>query len=406
MVYLRKISAILIVVFVLILLLISFFQGRESKEEMSKDEIKKKVGASTIPVVVYPAKKDTLVLYTVTTGITRGKREAEIVVEVSGKVVEKNIEEGQFVRKGDVLLKLDDTEYRVALDEANARLIKAQVEFGIMLKERGENRIKNLPDLEKLESIYQEKLHKFQKGEIPLSEMDEAFLKYQQALIFSGKAIEEVLAAKSGLTEAFTAYKRAWLNLQRCTIKAPFSGVVGDISVEPFEYINSGQLICKITDLSRLKVEVNVLESDYGKIKPNANALVEIPGTGKSIKGKVIGLSPFMDREKRIGKAIVEIPGYKGMKSGMEVKVKIETERYPNLLLVPREALLEREGKSLIFVVREGEAIWNYVTPGRMNDEWVEIKKSDFGLEVGEPVIVKGHYTLAHKAKVNIVEEK
>jgi RND family efflux transporter MFP subunit len=404
---LRKASVILLTLFIITMLVVSYFRGEEKSEKPSKEELKKMVKKTALPVKTEPARKDTLILYTTTTGLTRGIKEADIMVEVSGKIIKRYVEEGQWVRKSQPLFQLDDTDYRVALDEANARLIKAQVEFGLMMQERGKNDVQQLPKLQQLERTYKEKLHQFQQGKISLTELDNAFLEYRQALIFSGKAQEEVLAAKSGLTEAFTAYKKAWLNVQRCKIEAPFSGIVGDIQVEPFEYISAGTIVCKITDLSKIRVEASILESDFVKIKKTANAWIEIPGTKKQlIKGKVVGLSPFIDREKRTGTAVIEIPGEKGITSGMEVKIRIETARYPNLLIVPRRAVLEREGKTLIFVVRDGEAVWNYVKTGKMNDDWVEILDADFGLEPGEPVIVEGHYTLAHKARVKIVGGK
>jgi multidrug efflux pump subunit AcrA (membrane-fusion protein) len=84
----------------------------------------------------------------------------------------------------------------------------------------------------------------------------------------------------------------------------------------------------------------------------------------------------------------------------MFATVHIETDVLPQRLLVPRAALLVRDGRSLVFTVEHSIAKWHYVETGESNDELLEIRR---GLAVGDTVIVDGHYTLAHEAPVSVI---
>ena len=88
----------------------------------------------------------------------------------------------------------------------------------------------------------------------------------------------------------------------------------------------------------------------------------------------------------------------------MFATVRLAVNRYQNRLLVPREAVVVRDQKKLVFIVREGKAFWCYVETGLENDEFIEITNSVFDLKAGEPVIVEGHFALAHNAPVEVIE--
>jgi hypothetical protein len=77
--------------------------------------------------------------------------------------------------------------------------------------------------------------------------------------------------------------------------------------------------------------------------------------------------------------------------------VKLETDILTNRLLVPKEALLVRDQRTLVFVAKSGLAKWQYVDGGEENEQYLEIKS---GIAVGDTVIVAGHYTLAHDARI------
>jgi multidrug efflux pump subunit AcrA (membrane-fusion protein) len=89
------------------------------------------------------------------------------------------------------------------------------------------------------------------------------------------------------------------------------------------------------------------------------------------------------------------------LKPGMHAEVEIAADVYPARLLVPQEAVLVRGGRRLVFAVEGGLAKWKYIEAGLENERFVEVLG---GVAEGEDVIVEGHLTLAHDAKVKIVE--
>ncbi len=83
----------------------------------------------------------------------------------------------------------------------------------------------------------------------------------------------------------------------------------------------------------------------------------------------------------------------------MHAEVEIAAEIYEDRLLIPQDAVLVRMGRKLAFVVEEGIAKWRYIEVGLENEDYAEVLD---GIKEGETVIIEGHFTLAHDAKVRI----
>lgn len=120
----------------------------------------------------------------------------------------------------------------------------------------------------------------------------------------------------------------------------------------------------------------------------------------KKFLGKVIEVNPSIDLTKRTAVVTVLLnnPGLL-IKPGMFASVKIGTQTFSNVLLIPHSSLLVRENSTLVFTLENGLALWQYITVGLSNDKYYIVKK---GLSVGDTVIVGGNYNLAHQSKVKI----
>jgi len=349
-----------------------------------------------------PVIKGDLLLYVNANGIVRASEELEITSNISGIISNLDIYEGKTVNKGDLLIGLDDREYELALTDAKAKVTDARIEYGFLMKEMTADKTENpqaqeiQKQIDKLEELYKTK--KIEEKEYN-NQRDELDMK----LLFSGAKREEVVINKSGLTTAINSYKRAKLNFEYTKITAPFSGAVGDFDLVKGQRINSGQKLCKLFNTSALKIDVGVLESDVTKIKINGSAKIEIPSVpGQTFTGKVVNVSPYIDKETKTCKVTIQIQNASSkLKPGMFVKVNIETTNLQNRVLIPKEALLVRDKRPLVFVVEDGLAKWKYIEMGEQNDEFIEVLS---GVEPGENVIVEGQYTLAHDAKVKVIK--
>jgi hypothetical protein len=87
---------------------------------------------------------------------------------------------------------------------------------------------------------------------------------------------------------------------------------------------------------------------------------------------------------------------------GMFATAQIEFNSFENILMAPKAAVIERDNKTLLFIVQDGKAIWCYVECGLENDMFIEIKKSKFDLAKDDMVIIDGHYNLVHETPVKI----
>jgi multidrug efflux pump subunit AcrA (membrane-fusion protein) len=124
------------------------------------------------------------------------------------------------------------------------------------------------------------------------------------------------------------------------------------------------------------------------------------------MRGRIDAVLPMVDSVKRTGRVIVRVPGEGALRPGMYADVQLEAQRLTGRRLVPTKAIIERDTRPLVFVVRDGRAQWTYIVPGRSNGVETEVlPDSSTGVipvEPGDQVIVDGHLTLTHDAAVSV----
>jgi multidrug efflux pump subunit AcrA (membrane-fusion protein) len=150
---------------------------------------------------------------------------------------------------------------------------------------------------------------------------------------------------------------------------------------------------------------VGVLESDIGFLDVGRPALLAIPALGDTLPITVDVISPRFDRDSRTCQVLLRLENPTGkIRPGMYVRAIISGQRFPERLLVPKEAILTRDGRPLLFKVEDKRAKWVYLSLGRQNDDVVEIDQVLQGgsLSPGDLVIINNHLTLSHEAKVKV----
>lgn len=362
--------------------------------------------AAPLPVKVAPARVADLEKRIKSPGEVFTERKVILKAEVKGVLKKLNIQEGRQVRSGEVLAELDDTPYRLQLEQDEASRLKALSELLLDRLFQQPELAGNSADLENLKKAEEaflkaEESHK--KGLISQDELDKTRRDYELALIGSGLKRDEIIAASKGLTQAEVNVKRARMELEKTRITAPFAGVVTQIKVAPGENIEAGREICTLVDLSQLKIEAKVLETLIGKVKVGREADVRFSAyPGKVFQGRVAAISPLVSPAEKTCSVFIHLDNPSGeIKPGMHAEVEIVSEIFPGRLLVPQAAVLVRGGRPLVFVVENGLAKWRYIQTGEENEQLVEVLD---GVKEGEQVIVEGHLTLAHDSPVRVVE--
>jgi RND family efflux transporter MFP subunit len=415
MVLSKKVLTIILIIIGICIALYFFVirNGAQSEEEQASQDTAQateNVPETPIPVKVDTAKVGELIISLKSPGEAVTNRMVTIKSEVSGIIKKLNVEEGLHVREGDLLMELDDRQFRLELERAQADRLSKLSE--LLLEKQFESTEMAIPqsemdEIQKAKQEYERVQGLYKKGMISENEFDEAYRQYELALIQSGEKKDEIRSASKGLTQAEIAVKTAQMNLEKTKILAPFSGIITDIQVSPQEHIANGREFFVLVNISRIQVHAKVLESEIGKMKQGREVVLRFSAyPDKVFEGRVKSISPIVNPEDKTCKVIIDVANPREeIKPGMHAEVEIAAEIHENKLLVPQEAVLDRGGRKLAFVVEEGLAKWRYVQVGLENDQYAEILPSERegeGIKEGETVIVDGHFTLAHDARVTI----
>lgn len=340
-----------------------------------------------LPVVGEPVHQGDLVLTVSTTGQVRADRIARLRAETGGTITGLRVTAGSSVRQGDTLLQLDPRPFDLAVREAEAALAEAQIRLSGNLSS------------------------------------DAILLGPGQDTVRARNAV-----ALSGVPAAEVRLERARLDRERAAVMAPFDGVVDQVSVSTGERLSAGQDIATIVDMTHLRVTAQVLEHDLPFVRIGGVALITTPAQGGTpIRGRILSILPLVDTVARAGRVEVGLsagddgaaharpvlPGFVGdahgrpvLRPGMYTDVRLEATRLPNRILVPARAVIERDGRPLVFVAKGGRAQWVYILPGRSNGLETEVlpdsSTGQIPVGVGDTVLVEGHLTLTHDAPIRV----
>ena len=331
-------------------------------------------------------------------GYVTARRRATVASKITGKLVEVNVEEGQAVRQGQVLARLDDAQLRatLALTEAQAEVARRGVRENEVRLTEAKLSVDRLSRLVKQGVSTQAEL-----------EAAEAQLGSYDARIAAAR--EEVRVAEQQIVLART-------NLDDTVIRAPFSGVAisKDAQVgETVSPMSSGGFtrtgICTIVDMDSLEVEVDVNEAYIVRVRPNqpvSAALDAYPDA--PIPGRVITTVPTADRQKatvlvRIGFDTLDariLPDMGVKVTFLREDEETEADAARAVALVPKAAIRAEGSQSYAFVVSgEGVVDRRAVRVGGTDGDRVEVIA---GLNAGERVVVSPPPELASGARVTV----
>lgn len=340
------------------------------------------------------------------TGYLEPWKKVEVRSEASGRVVARQVEEGGHVGAGDLLVRLDDRDRVLELAEARAEWLRIQagwaLDFGRHDEPRADAASSPRPagdggaeELRRAERLLRE-------GLISRQELDETRRRLEATRILSGEQRGEIRAASTGLAQAEQKVERARLALERTRILAPFAGRIADLAVESGQHITPGDPLLTLMQDDRLKVDVGVLEADIVRVREGGPARVRIPSAdGLELQGTVYTVNPKVEPGTGTGRVTVAIPNPRGLLlAGLFATVELEVGRLADRLLVPAASLLERQGRTLVFRIENGRALWTWVKTGARSGDLVEVVE---GLSEGDVIAIGGHFALAHEAPVEAV---
>lgn len=182
------------------------------------------------------------------------------------------------------------------------------------------------------------------------------------------------------------------------SLTSPIAGVVVERNATIGATVGSDANLFKIIDISRVWIDANVFEKDLDRVKRGQGVKVSVPAfSGSNFTGTVILISSVVDPETRTVKVRTEVPNADGrLKPDMFANVQIITELHRNSISIPQSAVLNDDGKSVVFITDGSGYKKLVVTTGIQDGDRIEITE---GLAAGNKVVVKGNYLLLQQSK-------
>ncbi len=204
------------------------------------------------------------------------------------------------------------------------------------------------------------------------------------------QAAQAVLAA---IQEQRKALETAPLS-SNYEVGSPISGTVVDVRKAAGEEVHPGETILEIVSLDTLWLEAPIFEKDLGRLRKNVEAIFTTTAyPGKEFHGRLINISAVVDEHTRAAQAVFEVPNYSGdLRLGMQANVRLGVGERSGVLLVPKESILDNEGKKIVYVLRTGEEFERRDVV--VGDEYGGKIAILSGVKPGERVVTQGAYQL------------
>lgn len=206
---------------------------------------------------------------------------------------------------------------------------------------------------------------------------------------------------KSGYDKALADLEMAKFNLANAELKAPFDGVVANITLKANNMSGGTNSFCSVIDNSQFEAVFTVLESELGSLsKGQSVRIVPFALANLEVAGVITQVNPVIDDNGMVSVKAVCTNKDGKLADGMNVRVVIAN-NIDHQLVIPKLAVVLRSEKQVVFTVQDGLTKWNYVKTGLENSTSFTI---DEGLKAGDYVVVEGNMNLAHDTKVTIKE--
>ena len=325
------------------------------KDSQSKPKDKSDVAA--IPVEVSLVGTGDIAAYFSGTATLEAEGDASVVAKVGGVVKQILVEEGSYVKAGQVLAKLDDEKLAVQLAQAEANL----------------NKLEN--DFRRHEELFNKKL----------------------------VSAEVYQRAKFEYESQKAAFEMTKLDHDYASIRAPISGVVAQRMIKVGNMVLANTPTFRITDFDPLLAVLHVPEREMSKLRVGQPASLTVDAiNGTDFTGRIARVSPVVDPTTGTIKVTVEVRDpSRQLKAGMFGRVNIVHDVHTNTLLVPKGAVIAEDAESAVFVVQDSVAYRKLVKTGYVNGANIEVLE---GLKAGEKIVTTGQGSLKDSSKVEIVK--
>src|SRR5215216_958614 len=368
---------------------------RGSKANVRKDETAANAEPVAVDVTTAAAIKRELPRFFEATGSLAGDQQTDVAPQTSGKVVAVGVDLGSYVKRGQMLVRLDDAELKLRVAQANAQVEQAkaavrQAEEKIGLRPNqafDPNRVADVAaarvTLELAEKNLQRAEKLIESGDVSRSFYDDARARrdqlkeqYEVALAQARQNYAAVDVARTNVANAQAQLGLAQKNLQYAVIPAPIDGYVSERVADLGEYVSPQQKVVTIVRTNPLRIRIDIPEQAIPEVRVGQSVSITTSAwPDRNFSGRVARIAPNVSATSRTLTVEAEIENGSGaLKPGPFATVRILQERAAPAVLVPARAVVTEAGVSRLYVIKNGHAEQRLVQTGQTEGDLIEIK--------------------------------
>ena len=345
------------------------------------------------PVRVFAAAEERVARTVVATGTLAAEDQVVVGTKVSGRLAEIAVDMGTRVRRGDVVARLDASDYRLRVEQADAALQQARVRLG-------------LPPAGTDERVNPEQTSIVRQARAVLEEArltrDRAAKLVEQELIARAQfdtaeanlkvaegryhdALEEVRTRQALLAQRRSELELARQQLADTAMVTPIDGAVAVKQASVGEYLAAGAPVATVVRLHPLRLRMNVPEREAAGVRVGQAVRLTLEGDPVAYQGRVVRLSPIVQEQNRTLSVEAEVPNERALlRPGAFARAEIVSEASQPVIRVPADTIVTFAGIEKVLVVRQGTIAELRVQTGRRSGDTVEIVS---GLRAGEEIV-------------------
>jgi RND family efflux transporter MFP subunit len=366
-----------------------------SKANVRKDEAAANAQPVAIEVTTAAAIKRDLPRFFEATGSLAGDQQTDVAPQTAGKVVAVGVDIGSYVRRGQMLVKLDDAELKLHVDQAVAQLEQAkagvrQAEEKIGLRPGqafDPNRVADVAAAKVTYDLAEKNLKRAEKliesGDVSRSFYDDQRARrdqlreqYEVALAQARQNYAAVDVARTNVANVQSQLALARKNLSYAVVPAPIDGFVTERTADLGEYVSPQQKVVTIVRTNPLRIRIDVPEQAIPEVKVGQSVSIATSAwPDKNFAGRVARIAPNVSATSRTMTVEAEIENNSNaLKPGQFATVRILQERAEPAVLIPARAVMNQAGVNRVYVIKDGHAEQRLVQTGQTEGDLIEIK--------------------------------
>jgi RND family efflux transporter MFP subunit len=351
--------------------------------------------AKSTSVRVVPAIEERAAGVVVASGALAAEEQVVLGMKVAGRLAEITVDLGTRVKQGDVVARLDPTDFRLRVQLVENAIQQARARLGLP-QDGGSDRVDpaKTPLVRQAQAVLDEalltrdrRIKLLEQQFIARAELDAAEAAAKVAESRYHDAVEEVNNRLGILAEKRTELELARQQLTDTVLRAPIDGAMNARQAAVGEFLNAGAPVATLVRINPLRLRLAVPEREAGAIHQGQRVRLTLESDPTVYEGHVARLAPAISEQNRALMIEAEIPNPQGrLRPGAFARGEIVVQPDRKLVTVPAEALVTFAGIEKVMVVENGRAVERRVTTGRRTGDRLEILS---GLAAGEQVIVR-----------------